>query len=609
MKQLIRNSIILELITWSVIVLIYFFVWYSGKQIVFENSRYLLGYLILIPMFFIFYKQCKWSENARKLLPTRFAQNEKEKEKNMFWQWCFLRSTLFFLILAFALPFFGFTKSQGQSPSQDLVISIDLSNSMNTEDIASKTSRLEVAKRVVNEILNNLKGEKVGMTIFAGEAYLHLALTKDYESVRLFTADLSTEIMENQGTNIAGALYVSAQLFPEKSERQKRILIISDGEDHLGGVEEALAEVESMEIAVSFAAIGTEKGGKIPEENGMPDDFYKKDMNGQIIVSKPNIEMIKSLAEQAKEEAFWFSTAFPNTSALSQSLMSKNKRFSNENYTIKKDWYQLFTILAMISLLLYCFSYFKISFKKQVGEFTLLILLFFSFENAIFGQTSENNCLMHIEKAKKLYRAGEYAASAKELSIANTIDAIKTKEYQGELAQALYRNGQYDLAKNLFSAQAENTKNKGIKSKANYNEGNALMNLKKYDEALEAYKKALRNNPNNSKAKYNYARAQQKLKKQKEQKPPPPQNDPKDKKDPNDPKDKKDQKNKDPKKDDTEKNNPSQDAKSDEKQDKKLSDQKYQQLLDRINRQERETRKKMNTNAKSANPIKNEKDW
>jgi von Willebrand factor type A domain/Tetratricopeptide repeat len=607
MNKLIRNSILLEVITISSVIALYILVWFSGKQIIFEKPLYLLGYFMLLPMFFIFYKQCEWSENARKLLPTRYGQhdgNSKKTRTNFFLLWCFLRTTVVFLVIAVALPFFGFTKIKGQSPSQDIVIAVDLSNSMNTEDIAAKTSRLEVAKRVINEILTGLKGEKVGMTIFAGEAYLHLALTKDYESVRLFTADLTTEIMENQGTNIAGALYVSAQLFPEKSERQKRILIISDGEDHLGGVEAALDEVEDMQISVSFAAIGTEKGGQIPDRNGMPDDFYKKDINGQTIISKPNIEMIKSLATQAKEQAFWFSTAFPNTTELTNSLMSKSQRFTTENYTNKKDWYQLFTLLSLLSMLCYCLRYFKISILKPMRTVIIILVTIINFDGNCFAQT--NSCSEHIQKAKELYRAGKYAESAKELGIANTLDPKKTKEYQGELAQALYKNGQYDLAKNLFVEQANNTKNQSIKSKASYNEGNALMNLKRYDEALEAYKNALRKNPNNEKAKYNYARANQKLKKQK---PPPPKNDQKDEKDPKDRKNEDQSKNQDPKKDDKEKNNPNQVQKSETKQDKKLSDQKYQQLLDRINRQERETRKKMNANAKSANPIKNEKDW
>ncbi len=574
-------------------------------SVVFKYEPYLLSYFLLYLFFYIYYMHCEWSMRAQMLLPKRFLSSTNTKEKNYFIPWFFLRNALFFLIIALAQPFYGTQEEKGQSPSQDIVIAVDLSNSMRAEDIAENTSRLKVAQRVIEQLTQQLNGEKIGLAIFAGEAYLHLALTQDYNSVNLFANDLDPVIIENQGTNIANALYVSSQLFPTNSKRQKRILVLTDGEDHLGGVDEALAEVEDLEIAVSFCAIGTEKGGKIPEEPNMPEDFFKKDKDGNEIVTKPNISMIKDLANEAHEQAFWYKTAYPNTEELSKTLVSKNLRFSTSNYTTKRDWYQIFTVLSLLFLIGYCWVYFKLSLPWKQTTLVCFIVFSMSNFNSTLAQTKGNtNYLDHVRKAKELYRAQQYPASAKELLIANSLNPKQTNKYQAEFAQALYRNGQYEPAAEIFKKIATEGRTRTQKAAANYNYGNAMMQQKKYQEAVDAYKNALRQNPGNPLAKYNYARAKSRLKQQKKQNPPPKDDKKDNKKEPNQDKNKNKDKNDKPKNDPPKKNEP-----KDKKDDGKMTDQQYKQMLDRINRQERETRKKLNAKTSNSLPQNNEKDW
>jgi tetratricopeptide (TPR) repeat protein len=605
MKKLLKYSIIMECVTLSIAAVIALLIYFGSFTIVFEHGSYLFAYLFLFPLFWVYYSHCAWSSKAQKLLPKRFLDPNTAKRKKYFVSWFLLRNGIFFLIIALSQPFYGTQEEKGQSPSQDIVIAIDLSNSMSAEDIATNTSRLKVAQRVIEQLTTQLNGEKIGLAIFAGEAYLHLALTQDYNSVNLFANDLDPGIIENQGTNIANALYVSSQLFPTNSKRQKRILVLTDGEDHLGGVSEALTEVEDLEIGVSFCAIGTERGGKIPEDPSMPEDFFKKDKDGNDVISKPNITMIKDLANQAHEQAFWYNTAFPNTEELSKTLVSKNIRFSTSNYTTKRDWYQVFSMLSLLFLIGYCWVYFKLSLPWKQTLLVCIISFFSLHSNSLLAQTKENtNYLDHIRKAKELYRAQQYPASAKELLIANGLNPKQTKKYQAEFAQALYRNGQFEPAAEIFKKIATEGRTKMQKATANYNYGNAMMQQKKYQDAVDAYKNALRQNPGNPLAKYNYARAKSRLKQQKKQNPPPKDDKKNNKKDPNQDKNKNKNKNDEPKNDPPKKNEP-----KDKKDDGKMTDQQYKQMLDRINRQERETRKKLNAKTSNSLPQNNEKDW
>ena len=135
------------------------------------------------------------------------------------------------VFLSLAQPVFGTKKVSGTIESLELVICLDVSASMDVKDISDDLSRLDVSKRAIVQLINNLHGEKIGICVFAGGAYVQLPITSDYSAAKLFVNDITTSIMSNQGTNINAALSTANDMFTDQ-KCSKGIIIVTDGENH-----------------------------------------------------------------------------------------------------------------------------------------------------------------------------------------------------------------------------------------------------------------------------------------------------------------------------------------------------------------------------------------
>lgn len=178
----------------------------------------------------------------------------------------------------------------------DMFFCIDISNSMNAEDIAP--NRLERSKQAINNIINQLRGDRIGIIIFAGNAYVQLPITTDYAAAKLFLSTINTSLIPSQGTEIGSAINLAIKSFAN-SENSKAIIVISDGEDHENGdAVKAAQEAAKLGIKIYTIGMGLEDGAPIPLYNQYGKRTgYKKDREGNIVITKLDDNMLRQIAE------------------------------------------------------------------------------------------------------------------------------------------------------------------------------------------------------------------------------------------------------------------------------------------------------------------------
>lgn len=198
------------------------------------------------------------------------------------------------LVLAAANPQVGTKLQEVKQAGIDVFILLDVSNSMMAEDI--KPSRLEKAKNQISNLINRLRGDRIGLIIFAGQAYVQIPLTTDYSAANLFLSAVDVNSVPSQGTAIAAAIKLAAASFDSLST-QKVIIAITDGEDHEGDVQEAVEEAVSKNIKIYTIGLGSQEGVPIPVyDNYHRVVGFKKDRSGNTVLTKLDEATLKKIA-------------------------------------------------------------------------------------------------------------------------------------------------------------------------------------------------------------------------------------------------------------------------------------------------------------------------
>ena len=255
------------------------------------------------------------------------------------------------LIIGIANPQVGTKMEEVKREGVDLMIAIDLSNSMMAEDI--KPNRLERAKLAISRLIDKLEGDRIGLIVFAGEAYVQLPITTDYSAAKLFLSTVSTNIVPTQGTEIAKAIDLSIQSFDMKNAQNKAIIIITDGESHDEKAIESSAQANELGIFVHTLGMGLSKGGPIPIYNkyGNRTD-YRQDRDGNTIVSKLNEQLLQQIASAGKGTYVRANNSKAGLSSLFAEINKMEKKeIGTMVFTEYKDRFQLFIGLALLLLL------------------------------------------------------------------------------------------------------------------------------------------------------------------------------------------------------------------------------------------------------------------
>lgn len=263
----------------------------------FAHSEYLYG-LLIIPilslLFFLIRLQRKkaLAEFGQKEIVDQLMPNaSKNRPVVKFIIWMFALASIIFAV---AQPQFGSKLKTEKRKGVELIIALDVSNSMLAEDI--QPNRLERAKRAISQLVDRLQDDKIGLIVFAGDAYTQLPITTDFSSAKLFLNSVSTNIVPRQGTAIGAAINLAVKSFSPQFEGNKAIIVITDGENHeddaIGAAQAAIAQG----IVVHTIGMGLPQGGPIPVyQNGQKD--YRKDKSGEVVITKLDEQMLQDISQ------------------------------------------------------------------------------------------------------------------------------------------------------------------------------------------------------------------------------------------------------------------------------------------------------------------------
>ena len=248
------------------------------------------------------------------------------------------------MIIALARPRYGKGKTTVTTRGVELVVALDISNSMLADDIYP--NRLEKAKRLVKRLAEQLKGNKIAMVVFAGDAYVQLPITDDFISIEMFLESISTNLVSRQGTDIGAAINMASRCFTPNDKIGKAIVLITDGENHEGGAEEAARKASESGKKVFMLGIGTTKGGRIPLGGGN----FLRDRDGQVVVTKLNEEMAMEIAKAGNGMYLQVDNTNNAQKILSDQLDKMNKdETTTDVYT---GYNELFVYPATLALML-----------------------------------------------------------------------------------------------------------------------------------------------------------------------------------------------------------------------------------------------------------------
>lgn len=355
---LIASIVIWELVFWVLIwQLLELFGVFSmssiGDHFTFLNVNYGWLFLIVVPILIAI---ILFQVEKRNRLINRLG-NQKTIHTflspvstfRIFWRYFFIRNILVFIIFGLMQPVFGTKTVQGTTSGVELIFAVDISNSMNARDIKGGESRLTVAKRAMTQIVNQSSASQVGLIIFAGDTYPELPLTPDIDMVKMYIDHLNTSLISHQGTNISSAIKASSKFFTDEKTR-KVLVLITDGEDHEGGMEAAYASIQDKEVQVLILGVGTEKGGIVPKDENPHSPPLKDDL-GRVVVSKVNPQMIKEMAHRMKGTYLMSNASFPNVSKfLTEINRSSNTNTVDLTFEVKKNRTQWPIGLALVFL-------------------------------------------------------------------------------------------------------------------------------------------------------------------------------------------------------------------------------------------------------------------
>ncbi|WP_321346285.1 VWA domain-containing protein [uncultured Draconibacterium sp.] len=319
----------------------------------FANIEYLWG-LLIIPLLAVFFV---WSRISRRRALKKFGQQEilgqlmpYSSGNRPVVKFITLMLALAFFIVGIARPQFGSKLKTEKREGVELMIALDVSNSMMAEDI--QPNRLERAKRAISRLVDRLKDDKIGLIVFAGDAYTQLPITTDYNSAKLFLNSVNTQIVPKQGTAIGAAIDLARKSFTPNGEANKAIVIITDGENH---EDDALASAKAAldeGAIVHTIGMGLPSGSPIPVfRNGQTD--YLKDRDGNVVVTKLNEQMLEQIAATGGGIYVRANNAQVGLNALFDEINKMEKQeMETRTYSEYDDQFQYFFAVGLFLLLL-----------------------------------------------------------------------------------------------------------------------------------------------------------------------------------------------------------------------------------------------------------------
>lgn len=563
----------------------------------FESPIYLY-LLVLIPLLalirYLSYRNQK--KRLRKfgepsLLKALMPDVSRFRPSVKFW---ILQGALALLIVMLARPQMGTKINHEKRVGIETIIAMDISNSMRAEDIVP--SRLDRSKMMVENLVDHFTNDKIGLIVFAGDAFVQLPITSDYVSAKMFLSSIDPSMMASQGTDIARAIEMASHSFTQEEGIGKAIVVITDGEDHEGGAVEAAEAAKKNGMRVYVLGVGSTQGAPIPVPGT---GNYMQDNTGNTVMSALNEDMCKQVAQSGGGAYIHVE----NNSAAQEQLDNEldklaKKETSTAVYSEFDEQFQAFGVLALLLLILeICIFDRRNPLLKHVslfGKRKVAVMLLFLTALSVTAQTDRQ----YIRQGNKLFRMGDYPNA--EVSYRKAIEQNpKNPQASFNLGNALMAQKKDSAAVTQFENASRLETNPLRKAQSFHNIGVICQTHKMYGEAIEAYKSALRLNPNDDETRYNLVLCKHQKQKQDQQKQNQGQN--------NDDQNKDNQKKDDQQKD---QNSDKQDDKKQQEQQKpQMSKDNAEQLLNAAIQNEKQTQDKLKKNQQQPQRRANQKNW
>ncbi|MGV6831925.1 MAG: VWA domain-containing protein [bacterium] len=258
---------------------------------------------------------------------------------------------LLFLTIGLVNPKIGTKLETVKREGVDIVFAIDVSKSMLAEDIAP--NRIEKSKQLVAQIVNNLASDRVGIIAYAGKAFPQLPITTDYAAAKMFLQSMNTDMLSSQGTAIDEAIQLARTYFDDEEQTNRILIIISDGEDHNNLASDVAEAAADEGIKIFTIGVGTASGGPIPIKRNNVVLNYKKDQNGETVITKLNEETLRDIADEANGEYIIGNNTEKVVNEIREILNRMDKKeFEAKQIADFKDQFQWFLGFALFFLFL-----------------------------------------------------------------------------------------------------------------------------------------------------------------------------------------------------------------------------------------------------------------
>ena len=279
-------------------------------------------------------------ENIKKVLFEKIDLKKAKIKQNL------ILLSISILIFAASGPQIGIRLAPIDRKGLDLVFCIDVSSSMRGTDI--KPTRLDKSKFEVSQMIQNLKGDRVAIIVFAGSSHLYLPLTTDYEAAHLFLDQIDTNMIPTQGTALSSAIQTGLSAFSEDDSKYKVLILITDGEDHEGEAISLARQASKRGMIIHTIGVGTIAGSLIPNINSSGITEYKKDSSGKLVTSQLNEKILEEIAEAGRGAFIRFNNKPANYKNILNQIDSMEKRTVKSHvYSEFEEQYQKFGILSL----------------------------------------------------------------------------------------------------------------------------------------------------------------------------------------------------------------------------------------------------------------------
>ena len=312
--------------------------------------------LLLLSTIIFIYSNLKFKKSSF-IFPLNSSRINSIISKNINSKYIVLKKNILFIGIIFlgiaaSGPKIGTLTRPIDRKGIDLVIALDTSISMNSDDVSP--SRLEKAKYELRKLIKNLRGDRVAIIVFAGTSHLYLPLTTDYEAALLFLDEIDTEMIPTQGTSISSAINTAITAYQDDPEKFKVILLVSDGEDHEGEAIQISKNSAKVGMIVNTVGVGSVNGSLVPLKKESSDVFYKRNDEGKLITSVPNRQILKEISDVGNGRAFWFSNNGDSHSSILEAINNLEKKvISTHKFAEYEDRYQFFSIISLLFFLIY----------------------------------------------------------------------------------------------------------------------------------------------------------------------------------------------------------------------------------------------------------------